>query len=510
MPIALPSPLPPVQGAADLIQQQGSPVATASVQGIQLQVIGPDVVDKAVLEAAISASTTMSDAVRQVQAVYYAAGYPAVQVTYALAEPNLYVLVSLGKVTKVEAPAPYDGYLSGVVGPDPLTDEALEPGRTLASIHADRAGESAIPTLIPGEGGAVLRIAPTSDWPSRSSIGAEFGNPGNRFVGRYFVDYFARHSFTTGDEIRATGRHALEGISDKNENANGYNEHTLGWSKITQIGLFGVTGRYVGYQQNPGISLDGEIIQGELGWLYLLSASFDGRWTIGAKADYTRKDYSTTLTEQTLQRQEYGSVELSTDYALVVRPADIKTDLSAGLVVRSGLGDDKTDDPITAADLGYLLFRPTLSARAQLAEHLALVAVVTGQFSGDTVPEQQQWVVGGVGNIEAYLPGVAAGDSGALGRFQVEFTGFTMGAFSVTPRLFAEYGFAKYENAVAANNQPSGEQTLADAGVSLAFAFGDSFDAAVSYAESLEEDNITKDTLDESDANVYFRVGMKF
>ncbi|MGQ0698735.1 MAG: ShlB/FhaC/HecB family hemolysin secretion/activation protein [Panacagrimonas sp.] len=509
MPIVLPSPLPPVQGSADQIQQQGSAIVTASVQGVQLHVIGPDVMDKALLEAAITSASSMSDAVRLIQGLYYAAGYPAAGVVYALAEPNLYVLVTLGKVTKVEAPEPYDKYFAGVVGADPLTDEALEPRRTLASIYADRAGESVNPTLIPDEaGGAVLRLEPTDNGPSRSTVGAEFGNPGNRFVGRYFVDYFARHSFTTGDEIKATGRHALEGISDDNESADGYNEHALGWSKVTTLGLFGLTGRYVAYQQDFGTSLDGEIIQGELGWQYLVAADFSKRWTVGAKADYTRKDFSTTFEELTIQRQEYGSAELSTDYALALNPTGVRTDITVSLAVRSGLGDDKTDVAVTAADLGYLLFRPTLTARAQLSEYFALGLAATGQYSGDTLPEQQQWVIGGVGNVEAYLPGVAAGDTGGLARAQIELTSIPLGAFTLTPRVFAEYGFATFENDIA--GQESDDQTLADAGVSLSFTYGKYLDGSVSYAESFEEDGIPQEVLDQADANVFFRIGAKF
>ena len=45
--------------------------------------------------------------------------------------------------------------------------------------------------------------------PRPVGVGLEFGNPGNRYVGRYFLDWFARASDTHGDELKATGRNAL-------------------------------------------------------------------------------------------------------------------------------------------------------------------------------------------------------------------------------------------------------------------------------------------------------------
>lgn len=514
MPIALPAPLPPVQGSADLIQAQGAATVTASVKDTQVHVIGPEVVSKERLAATIGAAVDQSDAVRQIQALYYAAGYPAVKVTYALAGSDLYVLVNLGKVDAVEAPAPYDRYLAGAAGAEPFTDAQLEPARTLASLHADRAGQSAVPEFKSDGERTVLRVEPNDRGPGRSSMGASFGNPGNRFVGRHFVDYFARHSFTTSDELKATGRHALTGLNE-DDDAESYYEYTAGWSRVTTLGVFGITGRAVGYQQpitlvgfaDP-VSFDGTIRQGELAWVNVLAADFDRRWTVGAKGDYTRKDFSTTQGSLVVQRQEYGSAELSTDYAQVVRPGDVTTELSAGLAVRSGLGDDETADPVRAADQGYLLVRPTLGARTRFEGPMSISLYLTGQYSDDTVPEQQQWVMGGIGNIEAYLPGVAVGDSGGLARLQWDFPALEISVLRISPRLFAEYGVSQLENPLAGESGKA--QHIGDGGVSLVFALGPNLEAAVSYAESFEEKNIDQAVLDNADANAFFRISAQF
>lgn len=513
MPIALPAPATPELSNIDTVRGQAAELVTAAFQQTQVHVHGPDVVDKSALEAAITSGDDLSDVVRQIQAVYYAAGFPAARVLYARSETDLYVQVSLGKVDRIDAPAPYDAYFRNLAPIDPLTDEALEPARTMASLHADRAGERAMPTFKSGPEGVVLSIEPNATGPDQGEVGIEFGNPGNRFVGRHFLDYFGRASLASGDEIRGTGRHAMIGLED-DPSAAGYSDHSVGWTRVTTLGLFGITGRYVGYQQaltlvgdTDATRFDGDIRQAEAAWLYLLSADFDSRWTVGAKLDYTRKDFARNSDDALVQRQEYGSAELSTEYGSVVRPLGLYTDLTGGIAVRSGLGDDKTDVLTTRADLGYLMLRPSASARVRLGSSLGLGIGVSGQFTEDTVPEQQQWVLGGVGNGEAYLPGVAVGDSGALGRVQLEWNVGDVSGVRIVPRLFAEYAYAKLESPLP--GQPAGDQTFADAGVSLGFAYGNSLEVSVSYAESFEEDGIDQAVLDDADANVFFKVALR-
>lgn len=512
MPIALPAPSTPELGSAETIRGQGSAYVSAAFQQNQVHVIGPEVVEKEKLEGAITGAENLSDVVRRIQAAYYLAGYPSVRVVYALAEPDLYVGVSLGKISKVEAPERYRAYFDQLEGAEPLTDEKLEPGRTLASLHSDRAGQTASPVLIPDGDASILRIEPTDQGPDRTVVGVGFGNPGNRFVGRHFADWYMKHSFTTGDELRVTGRYGAKEMDDE-DGARGYGDFSVGWGKVVPWGMLALQGRFTGYQvavdllDSPDqIKLTGNIGEVELGWTGLLHSSFYSRWAVGAKVDYTRKILEISRTEDDIQQQEYGSAELSTQYSKVVRPLDLPMELNAGVVVRSGLGDNKTDQPRVLADLGYLLFRPTLGASVRFGEYATIRVAAIAQITDDTLPEQQQWVMGGVGNVEAYLPGVATGDSGGLVRLQWETDSQGLFGFSVVPRLFVEYGMAKFENAPG---DAGDNQKLADGGASLAISRG-GFEASVSYAESIEEKKIPKDVLHDSDANVFFRVAMKF
>jgi hemolysin activation/secretion protein len=249
----------------------------------------------------------------------------------------------------------------------------------------------------------------------------------------------------------------------------------------------------------------GEIRQGELAWVYPLSGSFNHRWNLTSKVDYTHKDYEITLLSLQVQKQEYGSAEIGTDYSRIVALGDQRVDISAALAVRSGLGEDHTDNDIRAADFGYLLFRPSLSITVPFGESFTAGLGLAAQITDDTLPEQQQWVMGGVGNVEAYLPGVAAGDSGGLARLFGQ-TRFEVMGLPVTPRVFAEYGYSKLENPFeppfVAVAQSGSTQTVIDAGVSLSVQVTRWLETRFSYAESLDESKIDQEALDATDANI--------
>lgn len=521
MAIALPPPSQPVLSTVEVVQAGGSEIVTLAWKTDQIHVIGAELIDKARIEQAINTATDLSDVVRQIQAAYYIAGYPAVQVRYARAEPDLFVLVMPGKLSRVEVPEPYTPYFAKLEGADPLTDDQFERARTLASIHSERKAEDASIEFLPEEAGTALVLKGGQNKRSSSSLGAEFGNPGNRFSGRHLLNYFAETSFGTGDELRFEGRHAMVGLNDDDSPSTLYNEHTASWSRVTTLGLFGAKGRYVGYQQEFDIDLglgigdvtrfSGSIRQGELAWVFPLHADFNSRWNLNSKLDYTRKRYEITRLDEPVQRQEYGSVEIGTDYARVLMWGEQRVDLIASVAVRSGMGDDKTDVPITAADLGYLLIRPSASVTLPLGEHITAGLGLTAQITEDTLPEQQQWVMGGVGNVEAFLPGISAGDSGGLARLFAG-TNTELFGFTIAPQLFVEYGYTKLENPFEAPFVPvsqSGEtQSVADAGISVSARLNRLTEVRFSYAESFDESKVSDQAQDATDANMFFSIAI--
>src|SRR3569623_1806507 len=95
-----------------------------------------------------------------------------------------------------------------------------------------------------------------------------------------------------------------------------------------------------------------------------------------------------------------------------------------GVAIRKGFGKngsniDQNNLPLHG-DQSYLLFRPSALLKFFWTNNIATGLEASAQFSSDTLPEQQQWVLGGVGSLTSSLPGVVVGDKGYLGRVYTE------------------------------------------------------------------------------------------
>lgn len=227
---------------------------------------------------------------------------------------------------------------------------------------------------------------------------------------------------------------------------------------------------------------------------------------MNALIDYTDKELSVSTTGDLAQSQKYGSVEAGTSLTQTYEVGDYPLTLAAGLAVRQGLGDDKVANPLVQADLGYLLFRPQLGAQIVTGNWTSQVRAVA-QITSDTLPENSQWVMGGVGNVATSLPGVASGDSGALLRMSVQYDTWDVFGpdWEFVPSVFAEYGYSKFENQLG-GLLPGGTPAVSDVGVEATLKWNTLVAFRLTYAEKISDENLSDATLQQSDANVYFNL----
>jgi hypothetical protein len=521
MAVDLPPPIPP-QEVSVAQAQQGEAVATVAFQSYQVHVFGAPVLSEGELGAAVGPADSLSNAVRAIASAAYAKGYPAAVVSYALQGQDLYVIVSLEGVGRVDADAPLGKYFEGLVGKTPLTDSALEPRRALASIHADRAGLQATPLLKPeGSAGVDFDLKPSDSGPDPTQVSVSFGNPGNRFVGRYFLDADVRTGTRWGDELRAVTREGLRGMNTK-PTAGEYFEENLGWNRVTTWGVFGAGGRVLDFNFRTNAAntefvantpvdrtLDGLLWIGEAYWLYPIMADFHSRLSVQAKADRTSKTTDTRLdatgATSTTQRELYSSGELSASYVRSDELIGGRWDFELGAAVRKGFGEHES--ALTTANLDYLLYRPVIRVKHYFTDDVTLGLDATGQYSSDTVPEQQQWVMGGWNNLTVVLPGIAVGDTGYLGRLILEAGNWKFAGMQLKPKLFAEYGATRFENATI---NGTARPALGDAGAELSLTVLKWLEGSVAYAKKITSKDISDPLLDAATADLYFRVQAKF
>ncbi|MGQ0701307.1 MAG: ShlB/FhaC/HecB family hemolysin secretion/activation protein [Panacagrimonas sp.] len=518
MPIALPPPPEPVAAPLTEIRALAGEPMRLVVGGTRVLVLGSPLRDAAKLQEAAASAQTLSDVVRQLQAAFYAEGYPALVLCYAVDGNDLYVGVLENRLTGVESPPRYASYWSGLEGVAGPRDSELEPRRFLASLHADRAGEALQMAWKQDAHGLDLSLAPSGEGPDQTNASLAFGNPGNRFTGRYFADAALRHSWRSGDEANLRLRSAVGGLNSADTNGE-LLEAAAGLSRVTSLGVFAASLGYSRYDftlalagAEQTIGADARLDTAEVSWSGLLSAGFAHRWALGIKADYVGKELSDRDGGQVYQRQAYGSGEVSTEALATVRILDWPLELRTGLALRRGLGDDRTGDPMNGADQGYLLLRPHAEIRTAVVERAELSLRMTGQFTDDRLPEQQQWVMGGPGNVEAFLPGLAVGDSGALLYLGLTLPEAQAGRLRLKSRLFAEQGQTRFEAPEGA--QTDAQQAVTDAGVSLEVLYrmpGRALlQASVSVAKALNTRGIDRPVRADADAGVYFQLALRY
>lgn len=513
MPVALPAVLEPQQGALTEVRAQGAEHAVLRLATLRIHLLGPQVLDAAAAQRSIEGKSNPSDAVRALAVAHYAAGYPAAQLRYALDGEDLYVLVVLGEVVRVDMPAPLRKYFASLPA-GPLTDDAFEPRRALASIHADRAGLNAEPIfLAQPAGGFALDMKPDDGGPRQFSFRTGFNNQGNRFVGRYFSETNGRVSLKSGDEFMLGWRTALPGIDDDSR-AQNYDEYSAGWSRVTTRGIFGLSARQSEFRfrlfaNGVPIPADSEFRQVELAWLFPLAASIHRRWTVNASLDYSFLERSALSGDAVLQDQELAALQVGHAYAYIWRWTERVLNAEAGVQIRHGLSDDRTDDPQTRADLGYWLVRPNLNAGLAIGDAWNLSFELRAQFSGDTLPEDSQWVLGGVQSLHAWLPGVAVGDSGALGRVQADYLDWEFKGLRIVPGVFVEYGYARFD-APELTASPRGNVSLGDAGAQIGLEIGRWVKANVSSALILDKSGQPDAVFDAAEADVLFEITARF
>lgn len=510
MPIEFPPPPVPLQGELGTLQADATQGAVVVLIGVyRLLVHAPGVLEAQQIKTITAGLEDLSVAIRALTAAAQRNGVLAPRTLYARSGGDVYVSISAGRISGVDAPKPLAPYFDDLRKDQPISLGEFEKRRLLASIHASRMGENYSPQLVAGEGdGYRIHLKPGVDAVNQGSVRVNLSNTGNRFTGREFLDLEGRRGTAAGDEFSILARAAAKVLEfDDVEPGSDYHETQLGYSRVNPLGLFVLSARYLDYrQQVQNVAFNGELWTVDLGYTSVLRSSVTSRITVQGKADYIYKRLELDSDGQQLQQEPYASLETGAAWSNSFRLLSHSWLGLAALTVRKGLGDVGSTAQ-TRADLRYLLARPSFSLRSQgtaLTGELQLAL----QYADVTVPEQQQWIVGGIGNLQAYVPGVAIGDRGLLLRAVAEYKPAIYDLFSIKPRVFAEFAAAEYAETV--NGVPKGVRSLSDVGAELVIGFGPYLETALTAALPLSDHGVARQLRDDARADFFFRLTAKF
>lgn len=569
MPFDLPPPLPPQLTDSAVVEERYETAEPSNhlvleVGGRRLLISGNTYLTKKRIREITEPANTASQAIRLLNALYRAKGYLFVTVTYAPDKDSkaIYIHVHEGTLAEVKAPDFIEPFFETFEGEHGVTESDVKPNRILAGIKSERAGYNLFTrfSLVDDKAGAYKLIVEGRQDPDHQPVEftATFGNPGNRFLGRYFgVASMTIHT-PSGDNIAFSYGTAFTDLGES-QPGNAYDRYSFGYSTVTTFGLYSLSGSYTTYEASDILEAgaqdqaQAEITQININGAQFLYADADTRILLEESLQYIDSTIEITegsLTLQTtngnpggllggllgnlldailggggggaqtrtvdlagtiLQDETYGAARLGASFSQSWTLFGHRGRLLVNGGYKQGFAgeiDNNVVDPMRTADFG--LIDADLSVSYALPADLLASIEVKSQFStNDRLPQQQQWVLGGPGNLSAFLPGVLVGDTGAYGRFQIDLPRWHVLTRPFRISLFVEAGSASFEG----SNPPSGlteRRTATDAGIKLQFSPVEHIEVTGYVAEPLSTSHIPESRLEEVEADVYFTINATF
>lgn len=467
-------------------------------------------------------------------ALYRAAGHQFVSVQYAR-DPGsrlIYVIVNQGYIEKVNAPDLLKPFFDQFRDKPGLEPQDFAEARILGGLKAKRAGVTVSSkfTVRKNDPYAFVLDLKTKPDPSHNdlTLTTTFGNPGNRFLGRYFGFTGLQYNLPNGDVAGLTYGRSFTDIGDAH-GGDDYDYWQFSYSTINTLGLYGVSGSYTNYQLNNQYGF-GETQRAETKTVALQGSQFlyatnTTRWLIKEKLQYI--DTATAVTQAPISKtfpsglvfpvkgqktidEQYGAFELGTTFnhsrLLFGQIATIQMQAS----YKRGFAGRIDDIAGTNRQTDFNLFAGRLKLIYRLPWKMRLDLLVQGQRSIDKeLPQQEQWVLGGPGKLSAYLPGILVGDTGAYGRFDFQLPRLELGPFSWTLTLFTEAGTATFADRTGSR---SAVRAVADAGAKLEFKIGQWFAVSAYHADSLGTRNFEiypgRDYIEEREVDYFFNAAV--
>ena len=558
MAIDFPQALPPLLTTVEQISTTAgaSTPYIGMVNGYELRLTGSHYLNETELEAIFSSAKTPSQAIFLINSLVLRKGHLLVVMQYAPEGNVVYIHGVQAHVASIEG----DGigeYFQALQGDNDLTRADFERARVMANVKSQRTGVNysasfEIDDNEPELATLVFEPELVDDFDATDFV-VQFGNQGGRYVGRYFGDVGLNHNFSDGSRLGVGYETAFTELGES-RGGEDYHRIQLAIDKPFSSGLYGVTASHIEYGQHLGYSSGTstatadpfcELLAGlglcspttttSGGQSIDLEADIDAVGLSGEQVLASDLSYRLNLFERieyidsqldvkgvgSLQDEKYGTVELGAKYFSAETAGDMKFRWSAQLSLKAGVtGDsgtlgtyDKFKANYIAANPGateapqvvpaartaeFITVMPKIAAKLPLSKETELNASFFAQIANEQLPQQQQWVLGGMKSISAYLPGVLSGDSGYFAELSLQRKLLIAGV-DVNAGAFIEYGAAWYENASGAAGD---ERSIVDAGVraSADLGWGVNLEAVVAlpiaddgFAPSVELERLESD-----------------
>ena len=550
MAIDLPPVIPPANASADAVieARRSENGVQATIDGVAVKVYGNQYLSDSELTALMENAKSPAEAVIALAKRYYQDGHLLVSVNYARLLDSIAIIVSQKRLNQVVGADELSPYFKGLEGDSDLTLAEFHRAKVLADLRSRRAGYNyEISYTEQGDDALdiVLSRKAVENHKATEFI-VEANNKGSRFLGRYFGLAGVKHKTESGTQISASYQTAFTDLGESRDGEE-LNQVSVSVDHPFAQGLYGIDLNYVDYLREPmvskpvpgscvvdtgglldpvlnlaglcssattslqGVELDAEILQATLRGEQVLYSTPWKQFSLTQRIEFVdstieRKDSGEMLLDENYQVLELGARYSQNRY----QSADTNASrFATNLRLRGGFGGDSgtLDKADSARTAEFIALLPSASYEQRVADGLTLKANARGQLSDSQLPQQQQFVLGGMDTLSAYLPGVLIGDEGYHLSVALDKAIGELAGIRITPSVFAEMGASRYQDA-------SGElgdlQSLADAGFRVKFEYGKWLYSEVVAAAPVYDDVADEDYIERLEADFYWRLRMTF
>ncbi len=553
MSIDLPPPMPPIQISEVQLEKvssdKSSPYIMGSIKGVKIHVVSLPYIERDDVLTLIKHSETPSQFILSLNTAYYLKGHLLVQLAYRQRGDTVYVYAAQTRLKSLAGPSSITKHFNDLIDDKDLTISEVDRRRVMANITANRQTLDYSISYQVDEAiqETELVFSATETGKDQNQLALSLNNEGNRYVGSYLGRADWQSWFNNGAEMKLSYLRAIPRGEEKKE-GNRYNAFLAGFNYPSRFGLYGVEAMLSEYSRMDTQEVENSSFFNNCGSIFssLCSPFQSGGQTTEVLLDVDATTSKITLAgehilysrpgrrviiNESIERiddeieeakqgvildESYSAIGLGLKYVVSSASSNHKNMAQLQLQLNAGLGGDSgtlstvDDDSVSIGkhSADYLLIKPSITAQLNLFSNVQLQFSGSAQISdGTQVPQLQQYTLGGMSQLSAFLPGVLVGDSGSYGRLELLLTPGQDSGFRIIPSIFVESGKASFEDTTSELGK---DRSLSDAGVRLQLLFGEHFQMEVSSATLIGDDNVSQSQIDEYGMDLFAKVKLIF
>ncbi|MDD5031266.1 MAG: ShlB/FhaC/HecB family hemolysin secretion/activation protein, partial [Rhodoferax sp.] len=514
--VFIPPTRPPAIVAQHLAGAAPLALRITSAQGLHIAVLGNTLLSPAAVRSALEQAANPQEALSQLEAAYRRAGYLLVGLRAVTDQANHAVSIQIieGQLTQIQASPGVTAFYRGTEFDPSLTENALIRRNILAEMYASRSGLGFRPSLAPAPqpGGSTLTVetAPVPQFkPLSGSV--VFGNYGSRYVGG---DVLGENLTLRPGDGWLLGANYSHGMPNLTQASTGSRSDAGGLfiSRVTPWGIYGLNLQRSSYRLGvagapyypQGITQTSALTGSQLVW-----ASPTARLSLNEALTHVAYKSEVLDGAYTLADQNYNYLTLGAQGSRNVQVGGLQGAVNLALGYNLGLSGRRGTliyDVPSAPQSRFRNWSFNASWQQNLPQGWSLNAAASGQWGINTQPANQQWVLGGYGNLAAWTPGILSGDGGYLLRTVAQTPNWDWKGWQINAQAFAEQGAVTTHYLTP--NVP-GWRMLADVGLGLTFTAPWKTSLSVQAARPVANKNVAAATL-ASQRAVYFVLQQPF